>query len=254
MAPDYVSDISLCAEGDFASRVQAKAAQNIRQSNWLKRKTISGEAAATWRPRKRHRRSAYVYTCTEHAFFKEVVDDGLLHFQQPEEQSKRSPAINWDRLGISPDQGSGGISMINHWLHKLRINVDATWDVIDHGTHNDIHRAVDDVYGKNYVNMQMIRFNIPFSPYDQGLRWSQVVGSIDDIFKNNSPNTFPLWSDFIQEMLGEPAGLEFRSRDDPEGDFWWHLKEGNHCFRTKLEIHEGAIWKYCQALPVGACP
>eukprot|EP00959_Pyramimonas_sp_CCMP1952_P080995 1692236-Pyramimonas_sp.AAC.1 len=51
--------------GGEEGRRQALKAQAARQMAWLKRKR-EGSNSSSWQPPKRHRKSAYQFTCSEH--------------------------------------------------------------------------------------------------------------------------------------------------------------------------------------------
>ena len=156
---DYISEVAFAEVDGGAKKDEALQAQQARQRAWLKR-SHSDMQKSTWRPRKRHRKAAYVYSVTEHAALEEILPDGLLHFQQPAEESQRGSPFSWPRVSYAPDQGSDGVAAVSHWIH-LNINCDILWDFIEHGTHNDMLNAINEALGPTHVPMQLIRFNVP---------------------------------------------------------------------------------------------
>ena len=229
--PDYVSEAQLAAVQGEEAVEAALTAQRNRQRAWLKRKS-GCVAAAAWRPAKRYRRAAFMYSLHEHAFMREFVEKGLLHFQQPEDEKERKPACSWNRLSVCPDMGSDGVSAISHWLGPMRLCVDVTWDFVEHGCHNDIMNAIADAFGPFYIGFQLLRYNIPHSPWDEGMRFTQSSRAADEILKPPTPKDAPLWSEYVDEMLNDESGRHCLLASDPEQALWDHLRD-NHCLKTK---------------------
>ena len=140
--------------------------------------------------------------------------------------------FDWPRLSLSPDHGSDGVAAVSHWLGPLRINVDCTWDFAEHGCHNDVLNAIDAILGCFHVAMQLIRYNVPLSPWDEGLRFSQVKTCSLELQHNSSPNMCPLWRDFSDDMLAEEAGQPYQHQSDLEGAMWHGLKDES-CVHNK---------------------
>lgn len=105
------------------SKQKALAEQRVRQQGWMKRKQTGSNA--TWRPRKRYRKSAYQVVCHLHNQLVQHIPQGLLRFQVPM-QEERGPPISWNRLSLSPDQGSEGVSGLSFGIHRLGLNVDVS--------------------------------------------------------------------------------------------------------------------------------
>ena len=96
----------------------ALSEQVTRQENWLKRSRPDAENSdkCDWKPRKRHRKSAYQWLCCLHNQLKTYVHNGLLFFGPPNSEVSYSA---WPRLSISPDMGSDGSQAFNKLLPHL---------------------------------------------------------------------------------------------------------------------------------------
>ena len=107
--PDYAGDLTFQEiEGTLDQAVQQ---QNERQSSWLKRARDGGRGDEKLvRPRKRHRKSSYVWLCALHNQLLQYIEKGLLHFlpdSDPDKSMSSTP-----RLSISPDMGSDGVPAV----------------------------------------------------------------------------------------------------------------------------------------------
>eukprot|EP00969_Alexandrium_andersonii_P136547 6040767-Alexandrium_andersonii.AAC.1 len=63
----------------------------------------------------------------------------------------------------------------------MGINVDPAWD-FSHGVRNDIFAGLETAGLGCHISMARIRMNVPTSPYDENLRWSQVTGVLREAF------------------------------------------------------------------------
>ena len=179
-----------------------------------------------------------MYSASTDALIKEFNPAGIFYYQQPADLTKRGSAFDWPRLSVVPGQGPDGVSSISHWIGPLRLNVDAVFDVFEHGCHNDILGGISLVLGGMYISMQLFRFNTPMSPYDEGVRWAQLKKSSEEI-QSRSPNMIPFWRDMVDEMLHEPAGRHCLESSDPELALHTHLKESNCTTKKGTKVIKG---------------
>ena len=161
-----------------------------------------------------------------HNMLAPVVDDGLLYFHISKEMMEKIPARFWRRLSFHPDQGGEGVASISHMIHRLRINSDAVYDW-GHDTHKDLNNGLADAGMQSHMSMALLRVNIPASPWDTRSRWKQVIGRLDDMFRNESPATNAVFREMLPRLLAEPAGRQYRYEPDPEQALWNGMEERN---------------------------
>ena len=101
----YVGEVTFSSLDGTAD--QALADQKSRQDAWLKRSVDGQPKSASWRTKKRHRRSAYLWLVALHNQLKAWIEKGLFNFTRMSDEHGLD-LTQWPRLSISPDQGSDG--------------------------------------------------------------------------------------------------------------------------------------------------
>ena len=226
---DYLGEITMAGLISEEAREAALQDQRARQRSFLKRKATAA-GTATWRPRKRHRRSAYQYTCHIHNQLQQFVPGGLKHFMIPDAGSG-GQVSQWPRFSLSPDMGPDGVCAMGFWIHRLGVNVDAAWD-FSHAVHNDVLNGYKEAGLMNHIVLSLIRLNIPVSPWQEDVRFQQSRKAALELFKNETPERCELFREFAPQMLREAAGSDLASGEDPEAELWTQLQDSNP-FSTK---------------------
>ncbi len=193
-----------------------------------------------WRPPKRYRKDSAILSCEVHNQIQQFHPQGLFFFQQPEKPEDRKPALQWPRLSVSPDQGPTCVTAISHWLHKLRINVDVSFDQC-HRWHNDLIGALKFAGLGNHLTLALLRVNIPSSPWHQDERLAQARGAFDELLANEGPSTCVLFKEMVHDMLAEKAGQEFASEEDP-AQALWNSFATHSCLSKKAEAVVNSRW------------
>ena len=193
---------------------------------FLKRKRGDTGRCGDVRPVKRYRRSAYQFTCHMHNTLAPVVENGLLYFAVTPDIMEKVPARFWRRLSMHPDQRGEGVAAMSHMTHRLGIDCDVVYDW-GHDTHKDIDNGLADAKLKSHMSMALFRVNIPASPWDTRSRWKQVIGRLDDMFRNESPATNYIFREMSPRLLSEPAVRQYRYDLNPEQALWDGMEERN---------------------------
>lgn len=210
---------------------QALEVRRARQRAFLKRKQPeSGVKSADWRPRKRHRRSAWQWLCALHHQISQFHPSGLLHFCVPPAPETPSPIL-WPRLSISPDQGSDGTAALCFMVWSLGCNVDVAFDP-SHACWNDLLVGIKSANLYRHLLLSLIRLNVPTGPWSEDMRYKQCLQGLQELLSTETPQSCPLFQAFLPDMLAEEAGKDLQTDSDPAGAMWRRLSESNP-FSTK---------------------
>ena len=113
---DYMGEVTM--EVLSSNAIETLKSQSARQEAWLKRGRSDAvdSSRSTWKPKKRHRNSAFAWLCCIHNQLNVYFQKGLLYFMA----DPSSPAIDWNRLSVSPDMGSDGvIASVIQWVMNI---------------------------------------------------------------------------------------------------------------------------------------
>lgn len=224
------------ASGCEAELALVQESRRERQRAFLKRKTPEGGVKAQdWRPRKRHRKSAWQWLCALHNQMTPLVPKGINYFCQAEQAQEREPPLKWPRLSISPDQGSDGLSAICYMVHHLRCNVDVAFDA-SHACWNDLLAGIKCAHLYDHLLLSMIRLNVPCGPWSEDMRYKQCVQGVQELLSTEGPGSCPLFQAFLPDMLAEAAGNDLRQHPDPAGAMWRRLAEENPFSRKGCKV------------------
>ena len=222
----------LFAAGASPQAVQDAAAGFVEgQRAWLRRKKTE-PSHHSWRPKKRHRRATWLLLQDINHQVSQVLPGGLLHFAQPRTLLERQSWFLWPCLNLPVDLGSDNVAASCYLESAHNLNVDLLPDPA-HGVHDDAKLSLRASGHWNMIQLYMIAHNVPHGPYNEDLRYEQVVRVLSDWFES-SPNAAedPL---FVSVL---PSMLRATGRDDLLGrcDAAEHIKEFyrlNNPFETK---------------------
>lgn len=154
---------------------QARAATQ-RQVAWLHKLKRPGGPTA-WRPKNKMRKASCQLLQSPNHQMQAAVGVGILHFRQPVRLSERRPWPTWPLLSVACDLGSDNCCALQYLERHLSINLDLVPDP-SHGTWDDAKLCLRRAGFWTTVQLVMLGHNVVHGPYNEDLRYEQVVRTI----------------------------------------------------------------------------
>ena len=208
----------------------------LRQSRWLRKHKAAGKV--DWRPRKRHRVSAWRWLRAIDHQCCLAMGTGLQHFKQAESLSERGPWDTWPCLSIALDCGTDGLAAISAATRKLNMNLDFTPDQ-SHLCWRGIIAALKACKLWVFMLTSMLAGNTAHGPWNDDLRYQQTKEAMDTLMAHEAPECSPLFMALVQDMAFDlQETMEFDMQDLPK-QLWDHLKEAKPWLRkgTKSNLN-----------------
>ena len=116
-------------------------------------------------------------------------------------------------------------------IYNLELNIDVFFD-ISHGLHNDLANAVNDSGLKSHILMTLLRLNVVVGPWQEDVRWKQLIAGLEELLQSTDPRKVPLFMAAIPEIMTDPAVEHLLGEDDPAQAIWDYSKQ-HHPFINK---------------------
>lgn len=219
------------AKGATENDVEAeRQAQTKRQQSWVTKRR-SGEAAS-WRPRKRHRKDSWLLLVQMDHQLREGAGIGSEAFRIPPQPSERPVWSSWPYLSISCDQGSVEESAKNYAQQQLSLNLDDFPDP-GHGVWNDVKLALRRSGLWPHTCMMMLVWNVPHGPWSEDRRYGEVLRQVEQFLKNTKVAADSwLFMQLLPRMLFDLQDQSLASHPEAAGLLFQRMVE-DHPLRRK---------------------
>ena len=104
------------------------------------------------------------------------------------------------------DQGSDGLSAVS-FLRDRGVNVSVICDW-SHGGQNDLYDSLKDLQIYNFWVLCLVVWNVEHGPWNDDMRWSQVLSSWNEATKHFEPTTMPLFVENLPRVIHENGGRD----------------------------------------------
>ena len=119
-----------------------------------------------------------------------------------------------------------GVAAINFLIYHLHMNIDVFFD-LSHGIHNDAANAVYGAKLKAHILMVLLRLNVVVGPWNEDVRWKQLMGSMHEMLTLAEPRRMPLFMSNVHDMLSDSSISHLSSEEDPISAVWNYQKTSN---------------------------
>lgn len=186
---------------------QEKEAAKARMRMWCKRKEAPGHRVS-WRPPKRYRLGAkhFLYNL-DNQVRRALPLQGLASFvRDAEGQGCWGDWRRWRHLTLCVDQGSDGLAACS-FLRHLSLNLCVVTD-FSHGGQNDFYDGLRDTSLWSFWVLMLVVFNCEHGPWDDDLRYHQILESWQQACAHYAPSTMELFQHHLPAIQEDCAKVE----------------------------------------------
>lgn len=201
------------------------ASRGAREEAFLTRKRKAGsESSGAWRPRKRHRKSAYLWLVhVDHQIRHGSGYPGIVSFQVAEGNDE-PPWHQWPLLSVATDQGSPELCAVNYLMDR-RVNLCHISDFA-HGCHRDLSLSLKRSGLWAHVLLKITEWNIPHGPWAEDVRQGEVKSCYASFFaRYKRPEDSPLFMSLLPYMIWEAGDEACQGGGEVAAIYWQRCQD-----------------------------